>query len=276
MSEIFNFQRFWTYFKYDLKQMWRNHSKAAIVIGGSIALLYIIWVLFSLVFTQTWTAPHIIARVVTFALAFTVLEFYQTRTYGYLTEKKAGSSWLMIPASRTEKFVSMMLMTLIVIPVLFFVVFFLLDGFLSLVDPTYGQTLVSYLTGNWGDIVNAFSSLNTESPLHFSMAAVIFMSIISVFVNFLYMLLCGICFKKNKIVAAIAIMFGLSLVLSLITGLAVSVLANSSTIHIHLDTDEVEGARIVAGFMNGSEILCVLMAIGLGWGIWRRIKTIQH
>ena len=35
MNETFNFSRFWTYFKYDLKQMWRNHSKAAILIAGA-------------------------------------------------------------------------------------------------------------------------------------------------------------------------------------------------------------------------------------------------
>ena len=34
-SEVFNGQRFWTYFKYDLTQMWRNHVKAAILIGFS-------------------------------------------------------------------------------------------------------------------------------------------------------------------------------------------------------------------------------------------------
>ena len=31
MSETFNFNRFVTYFKYDLKQMWRNHSRAAML-----------------------------------------------------------------------------------------------------------------------------------------------------------------------------------------------------------------------------------------------------
>ena len=38
MNEIFDFKRFWTYFKYDLKQAWRNHSKAAIMIGGASAI----------------------------------------------------------------------------------------------------------------------------------------------------------------------------------------------------------------------------------------------
>ena len=38
MSEIFNFHRFGTYFLYDLRQMWRKHSRAAILIGGSVML----------------------------------------------------------------------------------------------------------------------------------------------------------------------------------------------------------------------------------------------
>jgi hypothetical protein len=57
MNETFNFSRFWTYFKYDLKQMWRNHSKAAILIGGASAIFYVIWLLCSLVFAQHWTTP---------------------------------------------------------------------------------------------------------------------------------------------------------------------------------------------------------------------------
>ena len=101
MNETFNFNRFVTYFKYDLKQMWRNHSRAAMLIGGASALLYAIWVMFSLVLGQGWTSPILGVRVAVFLVAFAVLEFYQVRVYGHLTEKKAGSSWLMIPASRT-------------------------------------------------------------------------------------------------------------------------------------------------------------------------------
>ena len=273
MNEKFNFNRFWTYFKYDLKQMWRNHSKAAIVIGGSIAFLYVIWVLFSLVFTQKWQAPSIEVRFALLTIAFTVLEFYQTRTYGYLTEKKAGSSWLMIPASRTEKFVSMLLMTLVVIPIFFFAVYFLIDGVLSLVDPTYGKALITGFTGTYKEMIDGLASLNGESPIMFSPGAVFFMGIFGFFCNFLYFLLCGICFKKNKIVGAIAILFGLSIVLSVLTGLIVPHLAESFT-DVNLSDDQA--ARYLAGFLNVVEVIICLLTVGLGWGIWRRIKTIQH
>ena len=273
MNEIFDFKRFWTYFKYDLKQMWRNHSKAAIMIGGASAIFYVIWVLASLVFTQHWSSPVIFARIGVFFLAFAILELYMVRTYGYLTEKKAGSNWLMVPASKAEKFVSMLLMVCIVIPLLFVVVYFLIDGFLSLVDPTYGQALLTGFTGAYSKLIEALSDLGAESPIVFTPSSFIFPSIIGVFCNFLYFLLCGICFKKNKLVGAIAILFGLSLVLSLLTGILVP------RIFTNIDfsnMDDMQLARWVTGCMNTGIIFTCILTVGLGWGVWRRIKTIQH
>ena len=274
MNETFNFNRVWTYFKYDLKQMWRNHSKPAILIGGAGIIFYVLWILGSLVFTQSWTAPPIVARFVVLLFAFMVLEFYQTRTYGYLTEKKAGSSWLMIPASGTEKCISMVLVTILVIPALFFAVYLLLDGFLSLVDPTYGKAMVTGFFSVYSDFVNGISEIGEESPILFTPASLIFPTIVSTFCNFLYFLLCGICFKKNKIGAAIAILFGISTLMSLLGGLIIP----------HLDLEQMIvsdsslslPARWLVGIMNASVAFTCLLTIGLGWGVWRRIKTLQH
>ena len=272
MNETFNFQRFWTYFKYDLKQMWRNHSKAAILIGGASAMFYVVWLMFSLVFTQHWTTPPIEARVAVFILAFGILELYMVRAYGYLTEKKAGSAWLMIPASRLEKFVSMLLVSLIVIPVLFFVVYFLTDGFLSLVDPTYGKALMTGAVGAYNSLLQGLSSFSESSPITFTASNLAFPTIVGLFCNFLYFLLCGICFKKNKLGSAIAILFGISLLFSLLAG----VFAPGIVRNIDFDLNEDQLAQWAVNLMNASTALTCLLTIGLGWGVWRRIKTIQH
>ena len=272
MNETFDFKRFWTYFKYDLKQMWRNHSKAAIMIGGASAIFYVIWVLCSLVFAQHWSSPIIYARIGVFFLAFTILELYMVRAYGYLTEKKAGSAWLMVPASKAEKFVSMILMVCIVIPLLFFVAYALIDGFLALVDPTYGQALISGGVGAYSKLIEGISAINSESMITFSPASLIFLAIIGLFCNFLYFHLCGICFKKNKLVGAIAILFGLSLVMSLLTGILVPQWVKGG----YVDLDDTQIANWVAGLMNASVAFTCLLTVGLGWGVWRRIKTIQH
>ncbi len=273
MSEIFNFHRFGTYFLYDLRQMWRKHSRAAMLIGGSVAILYVVWVLCSLVFTQHWSAPMIEVRFMLLMVAFTVLELYQARTYGYLTDKMEGSDWLMVPASRTEKFVSMLLMTLVVIPLLFLFVYFLLDGFLSLVDPTYGKALITGFWGTYHGMINMFGQMSESSPIAFSTGALVFAFIIGYICNFLYFLLCGVFFKNHKIVWGIAIMCGFSMVLSILFGLLVPILMLKMP---HFEMDELQAAHLVVGLMNGTLVFCCLLALGLGWGIWRRVKTLQH
>ena len=272
MNETFNFSRFWTYFKYDLKQMWRNHSKAAILIGGASAIFYVLWLLFSLVFAQQWTTPPFAARIIVLIIAFAILEFYQVRTYGHLTDKKAGSSWLMIPASKAEKFVSMLLVTLIVIPLLFFAVYFLIDGFLALVDPTYGEALITGALSGYKGLIDGLSALNGASPISISTTGLFGYTLVGFFCNFLYFLLCGICFKKNKLVSAIAILFGFSLLFSLITGLTVPTVVKDYAVNL----DETQVAEWAVRLMNISVVVTCIVTVGLGWGVWRRIKTIQH
>ena len=273
MSEIFNFKRFGTYFLYDLRQMWRKHSRAAILIGGSVVIFYVVWVLCSLVFAQHWSAPIVGARFVLLMLAFTALEFYQARTYGYLTDKAEGSDWLMVPASRTEKFISMLLVTLVVIPLLFLVVYFTLDGFLSLVDPTYGKALISGFWSTYVGLLEAIGGLGEASPIVFSTGVLLFSGIIGFICNFLYFLLCGVCFKQHKIVWGIAIMCAFSMALSILFGLLVPILMFKMPM---TDIDEMQAARIVVGVLNGTLVFCCVLALGLGWGVWRRVKTLQH
>ena len=109
-NEIFQGSRFWAYFKYDLTQMWRNHVKAAVGLGLAGLIIYFVVVLFNLTFNGTWQGPGISGRFVTFFLASAALELYYTRIYGYLTDKRKGSAWLMLPASTVEKWVSMLIM----------------------------------------------------------------------------------------------------------------------------------------------------------------------
>ena len=178
----------------------------------------------------------------------------------------------MIPASKAEKYVSMLLVTLIVIPLLFFVVYFLIDGFLALVDPTYGQALLTGAMGAYTEIIEGLSALSNASPISYSTPGMVIYLIIGLFCNFLYFLLCGICFKKNKLVIAIAILFGISLVFSLITGLAVPRYFSD----VFGSMDETLVSEWMVRMLNISEAVTCIITVGLAWGVWRRIKTIQH
>ena len=274
MNQTFSFKRFGTYFKYDLTQMWRNHSRAAILIGGASAIFYILWVLFSLVFAQEWHSPMIEARAIMFVIAFLILELYQVKTYGHLTEKKAGSSWLMIPASRAEKFVSMLLITLIVIPLLFLAVYGIIDGFLSLVDPTYGKALAVGFAEVYTKMIEGLAEINGQIDVNLNPATMIIMGIISFVGNFLYFLLCGVCFKRNKLVAAFAILFAFSVLMSVVMGFVGPALVENWPNDVEWTEDMF--VSWTNGLMTLSVTLSILMAVGFGWGIWYRIKTLQH
>ena len=264
MKDNFQFRRFFTYFKYDLVQMWRNHGRTLMVFAGLGLLSY-------LVFEQSWDAQALSFRVVMFIVAFSLVELFQARFYGHLTERKAGSAWLMIPASRAEKFVSMLLMVNIVIPVAFLAVYLALDGILSLLDPTFGQSIAAAA----GDLVakarGGMDTMFTESPVTISAAGIIGILLLSNCVNFTYFLLCGLCFKKNKIGGALLVIFLISVVLSILGTLAI--IPNGEFL---VDLEEADAIRVATGFLNGMVVFSCLLFAGLAWGVWYRLKTLQH
>jgi hypothetical protein len=73
-------------------------------------------------------------------------------------------------------------------------------------------------------------------------------------------------------VSAIAILFGISLLFSLITGLFVPTVVKDYAVNL----DETQVAEWAVRMMNFSVIVTCIVTVGLAWGVWRRIKTIQH
>jgi len=270
-SEIFNGQRFWTYFKYDFTQMWRNHMKACIGIGLAGLILYMVYVIFSLLLGNGWSGPGIVARLIVFILAGTALELYQTRTYGYLTDKRKGSAWLMTPASTFEKWLSMMLMTLVIMPVILMLVYLLADFLLAAIDPTVGQSIIVSAGEGFSELANGLVGVNEEYNTTWTLWTFVPMFLIGHVFNFLFFLLCGICFKKNKILNAFIIIFISSLILSAFTS---SFAINYySDLNLH---DFAEAEAYLRNTMNTSLWVTGILGVGLAGGVFYRLKTLKH
>ena len=62
-------------------------------------------------------------------------------------------------------------------------------------------------------------------------------------------------------------------VLSLLTGIFVPRIFTNIDFN---NMDDMQLAHWVTGCMNAGVIISCLLTVGLGWGVWRRIKTIQH
>ena len=274
-NEVFSFPRFGKYFKYDITQMWRNNGKAVIMLGGISLIVYLIWVIFSLVFTGTWQGPEIAVRAIVMMVGWIILICYQTRTYGYLTEKRAGSSWLMVPASTLEKVLSMLLITVILQPLAYFCAYLLVDGLLALLDPTVGTALIASVGPAATEVHEA---LNEGVAQGFEVHLWMFFIpvILQAMYNLMYFLLCGITFKKWKLIGAFAVLIGISIVSTLFF----SLFAWGDWVDKLQMIKDMDDPVNVINFANA--MLSVLTSVNflifllMGTGIYYRIKTLKH
>ncbi|MBR4774683.1 MAG: hypothetical protein IK008_01115 [Bacteroidales bacterium] len=272
-NEIFSFKRFHTYFKYDATQMWRNHMKAALGIGLFGLFAYLVYVIISLITGSGWSGPgdDIISRFVMFMVAFTILELYQTRTYGYLTERKRGSAWLMVPASTFEKWLSMLIMTLIVIPLAFMLVFFAADALVALLDPTVEQSMLGFLFGVLKDFSTTLQEYNEFYEVNWSLWMLLpTFVLLGLCCNFLFFLLCGLIFRKYKILGGFLILLGLSLLLTL-----VSTQTDSLSFSISGGVTPETVDRLTS-FLRSFNCVVAIIVAGLAGGIFWRLKTLKH
>ena len=268
-SEVFNGKRFLTYFKYDLGQTLRIHVKAAVLIGFAGIIFYLLGIGFNALFHSEWQAPGFAGRVFVFVVACIALELYQVRTYGYLTDRKKGSAWLMIPASAFEKWVSMILMTLVVIPVSFIVTYGGTDAILSLVDPTYGKMLLGSAIDTFNSFQNSLATANEEYFTTWNLSFMIVPYLVGFCCNFLYFLFCGVTFKRHKLLYAFLILFLFSIVSS--TFSAWMGIENSLELE-----DFAEAEAFIRHTIYVITWIVGIVAVGLAGGIFYRIKTLKH
>lgn len=253
MKEIMDFNRFGKYFVSDLKSCAANYGYSLILICLMGLIIYIGTVSMGLLFNGTWGGPTEAFRSNVFWVSMFVMAVTMpVKCYGGLTEKKTGSQWLMIPASKLEKFLSMVLITAVVIPMIAFCVSLGLDALLCAVDHTCGSSLISAF-------ISADQKIN---------------SIISLSLSFL---LGAIFFKSSKTVKTFLVLFALGTVTMTVLFL---ILFNGVNM-VELVENETLANEIVGngpfGDNNFIPVLCCIVSyILLLTGIFFRIKTLKH
>ena len=253
MKEIMDFNRFGKYFVSDLKSCAVNYGYSLILICLMGLIIYIGTVSMGLLFNGTWGGPTEAFRSNVFWLSMFVMAVTMpVKCYGGLTEKKTGSQWLMIPASKLEKFLSMVLITAVVIPMIAFCVSLGLDALLCAVDHTCGSSLISAF-------ISADQKIN---------------SIISLSLSFL---LGAIFFKSSKTVKTFLVLFALGTVTMTVL---FTMLFNGVTVAELVDNEALANEIVGNGpFGNNSFIpvfCCTVSYTLLLTGIFFRIKTLKH
>ena len=162
-NDIFDFRRFGKYFASDIRTCAANYglSLLALTMLAPIAT-ELITAGFSLLLDLTWQGAWLGLRVGVFAIAMLCLVVTMpVKCYGKLTDKQYGAFWLMLPASRLEKFISMLLICCIIAPVIGLGMYLCIDALICMIDPTCSQNIVA-----------GISELIEEFGVRFNMAGV--------------------------------------------------------------------------------------------------------
>lgn len=275
MDNTFKISRFGKYFVYDLKRQWKNIGMLMLIFSLFPIIFYMIYMFFAAMFDGGLMkifigleidGPAGGTRFGVFAVMSTIfVMLFPSRAYGEITNKAKGSEWLMLPASRLEKFTSMMLISLIVIPLVYVVVYFLSDAFVCLLDKSCGDSLMSFR------INKEIGSSDFVIP-----ANGLWILASTIVGNAIVFLLGGLIFKKWKVVGTVLVLFALEMVFS---GLLSAFITNADlewwgnwfadwTIR-HADSIDI--------WLNAFINLWLLLILAIcGTWSWFRIKRLQH
>lgn len=292
-NDIFNFRRFGKYFTTDFRTCWANYGLSLMTISLLAPLAsYLIVVAINQILHNTWDGPDIGLRVFAFAVAMICMVITMpVKCYGKITEKQYGSFWLNLPASRLEKFISMILMTCIIVPVSGALLYLGLDALICAFDHTCGQNLIAggmELLQKMGEAKDVTLNLIDESITieDATLAQEIirqmnnpWMYLDEIFCFTLPFLLGAVYFKSGKTVKTFIALFAISTATGIImspimTDWAVKIIENANddpTAIFQMFNNKLFKNLVLIDTVTDTVTNLALMA-----GIWFRIKTLKH
>jgi len=276
MSNTFNFKRFCKYFMFDLKHQKDNIGMFVLFFMLFPIFFYCIYMIFGAmntdisfldVFKGAVEGPQSKFRFILFMLVSGVfMMIHPSKAYGEITDKGKGRAWLLVPASRTEKFLSMMLITLVVIPTIYIAGYMASDWLTCLIDKSCGLSLIG---GGIQDIKDQAFGLQSDNAntLWFIVAAVL--QTASVF------LLGALIFKKWKVVGTFIAQFLICNVLMIIGAICISKFGEDfgTWFGTWFESHEYMADIVVNTVLN---TVLAIVVIGCGTWSWFRLKRLQH
>lgn len=292
-NDIFNFRRFGKYFATDIKTCWSNYGLSLLTISLITPIvLYVVLTAFNLIMTSTWDGPDMGFRFFAICVAmFCIVVTMPVKCYGRITEKRYGSFWLTLPASRLEKFASMFIMTCIIVPVTGLAMYLGMDAVICAIDHTCGNSLIAggiefmgslnnlnELAMNMGDETITIEGQGAVQSILEQISSP-WLYVDEIFGITLPFLLGAIFFKSGKTVKTILSLIAFSTATSIIMTPFLSSWATEMISQAGEDPN-----MILQSLSNGifrhltlidtlSDTVCNLALMA---GIWFRIKTLKH
>lgn len=282
-NDVFNFNRFGRYLVTDTKNAISRYGISLLVLASFSFAGYLLAGLCSSVLNGSWYSMPVAGRVTIFLFVTAiVLAMGPAKMFGFITDKKEGSDFLMLPASPLEKTISMVIISCIFMPLSFFAIYMSLDQVLCMIDYNCGDSLiVSIHEFRFDSVAQTMKTIQSDENFMLTHPIAMFDDIAQVVLTFL---LGALLFKTSKTAKTIGCMILLSVVLvmiyiPLITSGAFDVLKEA--IVNGMTPDEMLSEFPVMAWISRHMILTdfivdTVMNVILFLLIWLRVKKIKH
>lgn len=282
MTTYFNIKRFSKFYLYDFKRIIPKLTKSLIALFlAYIFATLIVGVLSFLLGTGWQTIPNAGRWIIAFLSCVIAIFIAPAGYYGHITKKGVGISYMMIPASKFEKTLTMLINSVVIIPLFVVITVTLSDLVVTIIDPEITTPLIASID----NIQNFISGLSNEFSIYGQDNILTLLAVngtIDLINRVIFVLLCAIYFKKNKIAMTIVSYVLVSILLSMLFSLITNIFANS------IDAENLSAA-IEKMTRNGDYAMAFLKKVtiydglkdlvvmcALIFGVHYRVSRIQH
>ncbi len=278
MNNTFSPNRFVKFFVFDIKNAFAKFGLTAVVLALVPVITLIIYQMFALLITGTLDLGGDgmnIATVFAAYVACAILALVApVKIYGNLTDRRFGSEYILTPASTFEKWLSMMLVCMVVLPLVSALSFLLVDTLMALVMPSvYGQSIISLLN----DLNSLVAEdISIEMADHFGVGTLLGYMLSGWVLYILIFTIGALVFKKSKIAKTILAIFVVSMVLSNLMMIVWNIFDPGLQNFIYNLENDVDPLGTFASLMDISTISIIVQFIVYMGIIYYRLRTIKH
>lgn len=272
MNNTFDWNRFCKVVNKDFRNLWPTFGTTAIVLAS---LPFAVWLL-ALVIDHTFVISPDWRVMMIMAFAQLGAIMLPSRLYRTMNLRNEGIYYAMLPASKLEKFLSMLLFTFIVAPVAIYLGSMVLDIILRLM-PTgaYHQWLWQGETGFPLPVMNGMDDELLPGFHSWLLTAAVYTSFIASPAIFLY---AATLFKKHKVLYTFLVLYLAEFVLSIIAiPVFVALAQNPDFTEWVYDTfHNIPPETLANRFLGGLLAFNIVVTVLFTWLAWRRLKKMPY
>lgn len=266
MNNTFDFQRFGMLLKKDFRSTIKQYGTSILVF----ILLPILMMAISLALHRphNW-GPELRVMLMGFFLAG-VMSIAPSKIFHNVNRGNAGIYFATLPASKLEKYMSMMIICLIIVPILYLVGAVAVDMLLSLF-PRYGFDCWLWESNPiWEGLLASTSEAKELGLQHWNMGTMVHFAVISYISTALFFMLTNTYYKKNKWVMSILTLIALNFIVTLIE---IPFMGDVSSFVQNIFRNDITKIDVLSIWM---QIIGWVFNIGIAVWLYFRLKKITY